>query len=382
MTRIEVEVELEPELRYTEETGRVVRSLPVRDCLLWKKGIEEPISGLNILSFRQRFGVVAVPCEGIGGVETMPEFRRQGYMSRLMRLALRGISERVGAAFIADAVMDVYEKFGFVTCLPESTLLLRVREVEMIAGKCEVEENGRLRQFTPDDLPALVDLYNREHAGRPGTLERQADWNRLFETKTWRPGSEVIVYERGRQLAGYAIVTGQRFGKPNSTYVAEELTAVDVDAAKVLLVEMAVRCWQMRLSEFEVREPLDSTVGRAAKEIGCRYEQAFRRSGGMMGRILKRRSLLQLLEQELQQRLPDNGLRRQHAAAFAALCRGEIIADNGLLLRLLLGYWSLSDASSTAARLPVAYKPVCEAWFPGGGGKELQTAYGHCLDRY
>jgi hypothetical protein len=45
-------------LKYTEETSRVVRSLPVRDCLLWQTGVDEPISGLNVIPFRQRFGCV------------------------------------------------------------------------------------------------------------------------------------------------------------------------------------------------------------------------------------------------------------------------------------------------------------------------------------
>ena len=74
---IEVEEEVEAGLRYTEETGRIEQSLAVRDCFLWQAGIDEPISGLNLLSFRQRFGAVSVATEGIGGVETLLPFRRR-----------------------------------------------------------------------------------------------------------------------------------------------------------------------------------------------------------------------------------------------------------------------------------------------------------------
>ena len=66
---------IEPGLRYTEEVGRIVRTMPVRYCYLWQEGVAEPVSDLEVLSFQQRFGAVAVAAEGIGGVETLPDFR-------------------------------------------------------------------------------------------------------------------------------------------------------------------------------------------------------------------------------------------------------------------------------------------------------------------
>ena len=77
--RYEAEVDLGPGLKYTEETGRIDQSRQVRDCCLWQAGVAEPISGLNVLSFRQRFGAVSLPAEGIGGVETVPAFRRRSF---------------------------------------------------------------------------------------------------------------------------------------------------------------------------------------------------------------------------------------------------------------------------------------------------------------
>ena len=34
MSKYDVEIEIEPGLKYTEETGRSQRTLPVRDCLV------------------------------------------------------------------------------------------------------------------------------------------------------------------------------------------------------------------------------------------------------------------------------------------------------------------------------------------------------------
>src|SRR5262245_60486647 len=126
MTHIEVDEQLAPGLRYTEETGRSQSSLPVRDCWLWRAGVDQPISGLNLVSFQQRFGAVAVPAEGIGGVETLPAFRRQGHIRTLMSAALKGIAARVPVVFLSDGIDELYERFGFVSCLAEAHLLVPV----------------------------------------------------------------------------------------------------------------------------------------------------------------------------------------------------------------------------------------------------------------
>ncbi|UCG26381.1 MAG: GNAT family N-acetyltransferase [Chloroflexota bacterium] len=375
------EVEIEPGLKYTEETGRLLRSLPVRDCFLWKEGFDEPVSGLNLVSFGQRIGALPLPSEGIGGVETLPEFRQQGYMTTLMKKALKGVARRVKIAFVSDAIEEMYEKFGFVNCLAEAYLSIPGRHVELISAGSEPVSSS-IRSFLADDLPAMVNLYNEEHTHRSWTHERDDGWNRLLQTQTWRPGSKVIVLERDESLAGYAILTEQSFGHAVSSFVVDELTARDIKAARALLAEIASRCWQLRISEFRVREPLDSTVGRAARELGCEYRQTFPISGGMMGAILDRPGLLQVLEPELRRRLRLAELSTDQATAFAGLRQGEIVPDNQALLRLLLGYWSLDDALAFGTTIPARYEPVFAAMFPGGGTKELPLPYSHILDRY
>src|SRR5689334_18894442 len=104
MPDYDIDEAIDAELRYTEETGRAQHSLSVRDCWLWQVGVEQPISGLNVVSFRQRFGAVAVPAEGIGGVETTPAFRRRGAVSKVLARAIAGIAKRVPVVFISDAI--------------------------------------------------------------------------------------------------------------------------------------------------------------------------------------------------------------------------------------------------------------------------------------
>ncbi|MEU1320654.1 GNAT family N-acetyltransferase [Streptomyces tibetensis] len=92
---------------YAEVADQDVRSLRTRLCRL-RTGDGEPVAELGAVSFRLRFGAVAVAAEGIGGVETQPEFRRQGHMSRLLRRALDGMAQRVDVAFVSEAIEGLY----------------------------------------------------------------------------------------------------------------------------------------------------------------------------------------------------------------------------------------------------------------------------------
>ena len=101
-----------------------------------------------------------------------------------------------------------------------------------------------------------------------------------------------------------------------------------------------------------------------------------------MGAILDRQQLLALLEPELRRRLPNTDLHAAHTTAFDALCRDEIIPDSRDLLRLLVGYWSTTDARAYGVALPTQHERVLDAWFPGGGTHALPLPYAHTLDRY
>jgi hypothetical protein len=371
---------IEPGLTYTEDTSRSALGAAVRDCSLWQAGVEQPVSGLNLLAFRQRFGSVVVAAEGIGGVETTPAFRRRGYIGKLLRKVFASSAERAPVLFVSDAIEELYEKFGCVNCLAEGYLSLHVRNVERAVGRITLS-SSRLRSFTPADLPAMVALYNTVHAQRTWTHERHAAWNGLHATRTWQPGSEVIILEQAEQVAGYAILREPQFGHVSDSLVVDELTARDIDAAQALLAEVSARCLQMRLSEFWVREPLDSAVGQAAQRIGCTYHQTFPPTGGMMGVILDRGRLLTSLEPELRRRLPNDDLHAAHTTAFDALSRGELVPDARDLLRLLVGYWSTTNARAYGVALPAQHERVLDAWFPGGGTQML-LPYAHTLDRY
>ncbi|ONH56349.1 GNAT family N-acetyltransferase [Frankia sp. CcI49] len=376
-----IDIVLEAGLRYTETIEPGAGGRPVRFCRLLADG-ETPVGELEAHSFRWRFGAVAVDAESIGGVEVQPPFRRRGHMGRLLRQALAGMSRRVDVAMVSDGIRGVYEKFGFTTCVAEGSLEIRVRDVERAADAAvaaaaadtAVRPGGvRVRLGSADDLPAMVGLYNAAHAHRPWTHERRADWNRLVPRTTWRPGSEIRVAEAAGEPVGYAILAGRSFGDGYFGLTVEEMAARDAEAARCLLADVARSAWELRVSDFRVREPLDGVVGRLARQLGCAYHQEFPPTGGMMAAILNRAELLATLEPELRRR--DGGAAT--GTAMDELVGGELIPDNRLLVRLLLGY---SCAAETT--IPQRHRRTCAAWFPGGATPELPMPYAHVLDRY
>jgi hypothetical protein len=375
-----VDLAVEPGLRYTEELQPRPGNRPVRVCRLVGPA-DTAIGQLEVHSYRTRFGAVAVETEGLGGVEVQPRFRRRGHVGRLLRLALDGMAQRVDVAVVSEGIRGLYEKFGFVTAVGEGHLLVGVRDVETAARAAPAGPAGArptIRTGSPDDLPAIVTLYNATHAQRPWTRERPADWNRLKRQTTWSPGSELVVAETADALVGYAICVGRAFGDGRFALTVDELAADSPAAALGLMVNLAERAWRMRVGEFVVREPLDSPVGRLARQLGCGYVQEFPAAGGMLARILNRPGLLRSLAPELERRCRPEPL----GPVLAALATGELVGDDRSLVRLLLGYSSAADARMFTAAIPEHYRRICAALFPGGGAAALPAPYAHMLDRY
>jgi hypothetical protein len=113
-------------------------------------------------------------------------------------------------------------------------------------------------------------------------------------------------------------------------------------------------------------------VGQEARRLGCEHRQSYPASGGMMGAILNRQRLLQALEPELRRRLNCDEWSGEHKIVFNSLQQGDLAPDNRVLLRLLVGYWSVADAQTAGAMIPVRSERICAAWFPVGARRHCR----------
>ena len=212
-----VDEELEPGLRYTEHTMPTGKG-ECRVCSLFRSGEEEPVSRLKLYSFAIRFGSISVDAEGFGGVSTEKAERRMGYLGKLLRRTLAGIRERTCVAFLYG-VENLYQKYGFTACLPETKLTIWVqRLLETGADRGWRFEPGadadwKLEPHADTYIGEIISLYNAETAMRPWSrVRKESEWPRLVHGETWRPGPECFVLTHHGKFEGYAFIAGTNYG--------------------------------------------------------------------------------------------------------------------------------------------------------------------------
>ncbi len=229
---------------YTEQPGLDTLTMPMRLCLLWQTDDSDSgrteVGGLNLLSFQQRFGAVAVPSEGIGGVETHVPYRRRGYAGAVLRRAVQGARARVPVMWIGEGIEHLYEKLDFVSCLVENDLLLQVHHVERFLAPAPPSGLAReLRAMVSDDLPSMVAVYNQSQRQRTWTHQRPQSWNRLLPRQTWGSGTEAWVLRDGDGLAGYVLVSGDEYGHAVPKFKVHEAIAIDLADNKLAKAEIS-----------------------------------------------------------------------------------------------------------------------------------------------
>lgn len=370
-------------LRYTEtiqqfhlqpnEYLRKVRlgdKRPTRFCRLWKEGVEEPVSYLTLVEFKQRFGAAILPVEGFGGVATPPQHRRKGYISQLMRKAIERASHRVHALFLIG-IENLYVKYGFSCCWVKCELHVATRHAEAVIPL----EGTQVREMTPDDFPAVCKLYNREHALRPCSVERDPQvYPGPRPAEDWNPGQTGIVLETPGHFLGYAVYTNESYGN-RRPFTILELTGIDTKATSELVRLMAEIAIERRIETIVFEDAPDSLLGTVLRGVGCRVLLNYPHYGDGMGLICNRYDLVDVLAEELSRRAG-----KVDEAALERLAAGDFYPD-AVLLPLLTGYLSWKDAAAMGYALPNHDIELVKHWFTGNS-VVLPIPYMHHADHY
>ncbi len=381
----QVDERLTDGLRYTEtidESGRW-RS---RRCCLHLDGEEEPVSSLVLHSLSVRFGATALPAEGVGGVQTRPDHQRRGYNERLITRAVRGAKERVPAVFLYG-IERYYSRFGFATCLAESSIDLWVRRTKGLSAPADLT----VREADEEDLPEMIALYNELHAARPWTLVRDKSMIASLRHRTpWKSRPDVLLFERSGSAVAYAAIAHYPFGWIGRAFTVLEAGARTLADAHALLAEASRRCRELDLEQLTIHEPRDGTIGTACRALGCTVTEHSAPDGGGMGVLLDRQAVVDGLRGELARRAgtptaAPHGLPATDRL-LAPLGSGELVRDDATLLQLLTGYRSWDEALllGEIERGWESSDPdgLCRRLFPGGSTSALPSPYAHRLDRY
>ena len=133
------------------------------------------VSILTAVPLTIRIGARAVPCYGISGVTTLPEYRRRGLASALLRAVVDALrAEGAPLAILQAFDHKFYRKHGWETVgyLPQ---------VRLAPAQLPRYSAPPLRRAYPDDHEAVMHLYD-EYGMRPtGSLVRdERRWEYLF----------------------------------------------------------------------------------------------------------------------------------------------------------------------------------------------------------
>lgn len=194
---------------------------------------DELVAGLVVIPFEQYMEGAKIPLGGIASVSCLPERRRGGYVSALLRQSLESMRD---AGQILSALWtphySLYRKYGWELAgrmisyaFPPKMTKLRRQPAA-----------GRLRRVTADDWALLDDVYQEHHRLRNGALTRtEARW-RTQKFRAFGHAHDAVLWEDSSGAPrGYAVYRSAHRASGNSpwgetTLRVEDWAALDADA--------------------------------------------------------------------------------------------------------------------------------------------------------
>jgi predicted acetyltransferase len=216
-----------------EETARYIGRIG-EDGMRIVHSEHQLASAAGLIRMGMYFGGRSVPCVGIAGVATAPEFRGHGVATRLMRELVRELAEaRVALSALFPATMELYRKAGYG--------LGGSRVVWEIDPK-DIGVEFRAHDMVPadrEDEPEFRRLYALHAAGASGHLDRaDYQWKRIFDPPT--PENRYWIVRGPDSNVGYVALRLSRT-PDNSAHNIEvvDVVALNRQAAQRILTFLA-----------------------------------------------------------------------------------------------------------------------------------------------
>lgn len=166
---------------------------------------------------------------GIGGVASLPEERRKGYIRRLFDSMLTEMRQNEQClSYLYPFSNAYYRKFGYETCMIKQEVTIPAEALRRYAGR------GTAALYRPgEDDSAIRAVYDSFASRMNGMLARtDAMWEKKLKVDPYRNNRYVYVWRDGGNPRGYLIYKGD-----GDAYVmhVEELAWADPDALLGLL---------------------------------------------------------------------------------------------------------------------------------------------------
>jgi predicted acetyltransferase len=281
------------------------------------------VAWLTVIDYQMRIGSALVRMAGIGGVETAPQHRMKGLMRILFEDTVRYMTGAGYDVSLLFGIPNFYTKFGYATCLPSYRVTVATRNAELAqadAPACQA------RPMQPEDLPFVIDLYERHNIERSCSVTRTAEHFTHFPKGThWGQPAEAVVFEdeAGRRV-GYAA-----WDKTNERVSVIEAEAEEAGCFGALLAEFARQAVAKRCGHITLHLPPDHSFAEYLQRFGCEWTIAYPRHADGMMRLLNQATLFDALRPELE--------RRVMAARLPAPLDVSVITELGALRLRLIG---------------------------------------------
>jgi predicted acetyltransferase len=269
----------------------------------------EFVSQVRVTKRRVRLGQQVGLLGGIGDVATDPAYRDRGYASACLREAIRFMQE-AGCCLsgLGTGAFSFYRRLGWEIACPGYRVQLSTAGPPPEA----LDGFGRRRFRMPEDLPAVMALFDAYNDGRVMSVARtERYWRRQIGFSMKQPGGGpwgyakedpdgfIVIIDRARDIVAYA-----RSHRGDERHEVVEAVARDRRAALALLAHLGEQFRRRR--EIVIDEPPDSVIAEVAL-TDCGGNCTVSHSGTMV-RILDLRLLFELLAPELAARVTSSEL--------------------------------------------------------------------------
>ncbi|MDF9746622.1 GNAT family N-acetyltransferase [Natrinema salsiterrestre] len=200
---------------------------------------------------------------GLASVATPPEYRRRGYVRRLLARSLAEYRDHdVRFSVLWPFRYRFYRRYGWDTA---NRIVTHECEPAVLSFASDAidRDAGSFRRLEPDEYEALEPAYD-VHADRYGlALERDEDWWRYRALGGYDRDPFVYAYERDGRVRGYLVYTIDA-DSDGPTMAVSELAFVDRDALLALLSF----CYdhESQVERVRLRLPVDVPIRDIARD--------------------------------------------------------------------------------------------------------------------
>ena len=229
---IEQAVHLESTAFYNQPTPQRVERMRAVLRPAWTLGAfidGRLVADVRTIPVARRINGGALLHGAVGPVTCQAEYRRQGHVGRLLRLALEDMRRNAIATAGLHTPHDaLYRRYGWERAEGKRRYVFEAKDVQLrFHGR-----PGTLENVSADDWPRLDAIYRRYARPRNGPLHRVEPWWRFAVLMDFeeRPRQAVTWHDADGEPQGFIVYGAQSVGDLRHDLIVRDMVALTPDA--------------------------------------------------------------------------------------------------------------------------------------------------------